>query len=223
MTGGYQPVSGPVQVPVPGQYQYQPQPPVYGQQQQAAYPDMMPPQMQQQFGNKQRRKRGAGNKLVSGLVRQTGTGTLAPSLILTNDTIDIIFPVHWIYPPKIDVLQKQDIDCIKSKLNRKQRDRAEFSEEENAAFVSVIEEECLKKSGHFASNDAVYETPSDYDPLSINMGQLIVYRYMLRCKCKSSSVGYGQKCATIVPYDNQGWPALMGRWGNSIYNRRGAR
>ena len=159
---------------------------------------------------------------MPGLVRQTGTGTLAPSLILTNDTIDIIFPVHWIYPPKIDVLQKQDIDCIKRKLNSKQGNRAEFLE--NAAFVSEIEKECLKTSGHFAStDDAVYETPSDYDPLSINMGQLIVYRYMLRCKCKSSSVGYGQKCATILPYDNQGWPALMGRWGNSIYNRIGAR
>ena len=32
--------------------------------------------------------------------RQSATGTLAPSLILANDTIDLILPTFWIYPPK---------------------------------------------------------------------------------------------------------------------------
>ena len=183
---------------------------------------MNPQQLQPpQFGNKQRRKRGTTNdKIVPGLNRQTGTGTLAPSLILSNDTVDIVFPVHWIYPPKIDVLQKDDIECIKNRL-KKRLDFSDISEdsEEYAALVNEIEEECLKASGHFARDDAIYETPSDYDPLSINMGQLIVYRFMLRCKCQSSRLGYSQSCATIRPYQDQAWPAYMGRMGDSIYRR----
>ena len=87
---------------------------------------------------------------------------------------DIVFPVHWIYPPKIDILQKEDLDCIKAKLERR-RVKVE-SEEELAELTAEVEEDCLKASGHFAPGDAVYETPSDYDPLAINMGQLIIYR-----------------------------------------------
>ena len=56
-----------------------------------------------------------------------------------------------------------------------------------ARVIVEIEEDCLKSSNHFARPDAIYETPSDYDPLSINMGQLIIYR--------------------------QGWPAYMGTMG----------
>ena len=144
------------------------------------YPQIMPAL------EKQRRKRAvspgvspgsqvnSGGAPTPGLSRQTGTGALAPSLLPTNDTIDIVFPVHWIYPPKIDILQKEDLDCIKAKLERR-RVKVE-SEEELAELTAEVEEDCLKASGHFAPGDAVYETPSDYDPLAINMGQLIIYR-----------------------------------------------
>ena len=216
MTGG----AGGYPHQIPLGYQYQPQVPTYGQVQQYP-PPMVPQQIQPQFGNKQRRKRAVSNgNIIPGLNRQTGTGTLAPSLILSNDTVDIIFPVHWIYPPKIDVLRKDDIECIKNRL-LKRRDFSDISEdsEEYTALKGEIEEECLKASGHFAREDAVYETPSDYDPLSINMGQLIVYRFMLRCKCQSSRLGYSQSCATIRPYQDQSWPAYMGMMGDSIYRR----
>ena len=43
-----------------------------------------------------------------------------------------------------------------------------------------MEEKCLKKSRHFPAKDAIYETPSDYDPLALNMGQLVVHRISLR-------------------------------------------
>ena len=222
MTGGY-----PVQVQVPGGgYQYQPQVPAYGQQQvPPVVPGYPPPlQIQPQYGNKQRKKRSPIVRPGSGLSIQTGTGSLAPSLILSNDTIDIIFPVHWIYPPKIDVLQKQDIDCIKYKLsNMKDQSRIDEDSEEFADLIKDIEEECLKKSGNYAKDDAVYETPSDYNPLSINMGQMIVYRFVLRCKCKSSNLGYGENCARILPYEQQGWSAHMGSHGDSIYRTSSTR
>ena len=49
-----------------------------------------------------------------------------------------------------------------------------------AKLVEEIEEKCLKKSRHFPAKEAIYETPSDYDPLALNMGQLVVHRISLR-------------------------------------------
>ena len=46
--------------------------------------------------------------------------------------------------------------------------------------MEEIEEKCLKKSKHFPAKEAIYETPSDYDPLALNMGQLVVHRISLR-------------------------------------------
>ena len=217
MMGGYQPV--PV---VPGVQQYPMMPGQYGQYPPPVIPQQQPRNpLQPGYGIKQRRRRDVTRDVrpVQGLMRQPATGTLAPSLILANDTIDIVFPVHWIYPSKVDVLHKDDIDCIANKLKHKQGDIDEQSEEMEA-LIAQIEEECLKKSRHFAKDDIVYETPSDYDPLSVNMGQLIVYRHTLRCKCDETRLSYNQRCATILPYDKQGWPAYMGREGDSIYRRQ---
>ena len=175
---------------------------------------MAPPQLRRL--TRRRRESGPGER--PGLGRQTGTGSLAPSLLLSNDTIDIVFPTHWIYPPKLDVLQKQDLDCITNKLKRTP-DNIDLSDEKSVEIISAIEEECLKSSGHFARQDGIYETPSDYDPLSINMGQLSVFRFSLRCKCDSSKLGPGQTCARILPFHQQAWPAYMGRLGDSVYRR----
>ena len=188
--------------------------PLYGNQ------VMAPPQFSRQKRRRIRRQSGLGAQ--KGLSRQTGTGSLAPSLLFSNDTIDIIFPTHWIYPPKVDVLQKQDIECIANKLRGKSNN-IDLSEEKSMNLVTEIEEECLKSSGHFARPDGIYETPSDYDPLSINMGQLMVYRFTLRCKCDPRKLGSGQTCASILPFSRQGWPAYMGRLGDSVYRRANKR
>ena len=108
------------------------------------------------------------------------------------------------------------LECIKKKLERNSID---ISEEKSVDIITEIEEECLKSSGHFARQDGIYETPSEYDPLSINMGQLIVYRFTLRCKCDSSKLERGQTCARILPFNQQAWPAYMGRLGDSVYRR----
>ena len=146
--------------------------------------------------------------------RQSATGTLAPSLILANDTIDLILPTFWIYPPKVDVLQNKDIDCIGSKMkSAKKKMKVSKDSSDFARVIVEIEEDCLKSFNHFVRPDAIYETPSDYDPLSINMGQLIIYRFTLRCRCDESKLSYGAKCASILPYSRQGWPAYMGTMG----------
>jgi hypothetical protein len=58
-------------------------------------------------------------------------------------------------------------------------------EEEYARLVEEIEDKCLKKTRHFAPKDAIYETPSDYDPLALNMGQMVVYRFSVRSRLSS--------------------------------------
>ena len=50
------------------------------------------------------------------------------------------------------------------------------SEDEADAFESKVTSRCLKASGHNPAENVTYETPSDYDPLAVNMGALTVYR-----------------------------------------------
>jgi len=59
-----------------------------------------------------------------------------------------------------------------------------LSDDDLSVLKENILNECLKKSGHGPNKDAVYETPSEYDPFKVNMGQLTVYRFTLRCVCK---------------------------------------
>ena len=49
----------------------------------------------------------------------------------------------------------------------------------------------MKKSGHTPASDGIYETPSDYDPLAVNMGQLTVFRFTLKCKCNEELLRQG--------------------------------
>ena len=109
-------------------------------------------------------------------------------------------------------------------------------------FEIEVTSKCLNLSGHNPPNNVTYETvregvqrhikkavptiisfvfslylqPSDYDPLSVNMGSLTVYRFTLRCKCNrnalqtDSKTGKLQKCGQFMPFDQQGWPSYAG-------------
>ena len=47
-------------------------------------------------------------------------GTLAPPLnpSKNNDTIDLIFATHWVYPSSIPVLQPEDEKCLNEQLSK---------------------------------------------------------------------------------------------------------
>ena len=77
---------------------------------------------------------------------------------------------------------------------------------------------CLKSKGHLPPEQETYETPSDYSPFAVNMGQLTVHRFTLRCKCKKDLLKFGQACGRFVDYENQRWPAFMGRWANAKFD-----
>ena len=150
--------------------------PSYGGYQPPQYP--LYPQKLRSF---HRRKRAAG-QTYQGIHKQSATATLAPSLIPANDTIDVIFPTYWVYPPKLDILHQEDMKCVEREL-RKLQDKNDPKKDDLSVEVENIETKCLKKSGHLAKDNLIYETPSDYDPLSINMGQMMVYRFSIRCIC----------------------------------------
>ena len=78
--------------------------------------------------------------------------------------------------------------------------------------------DCLTKSGRMPPTDAVYETPSEYAPLSVNMGQMTVYRYSLRCVCNQELLRPDQKCAKFLPFHRQRWSAFMGRSGDARFD-----
>ena len=81
--------------------------------------------------------------------------------------------------------------------------------------------DCLAKSGHTPPEDAVYETPSEYEPLSVNMGQMTVYRYSLRCVCNQELLRPDQKCAKFLPFHRQRWSAFMGPAGDAHFHSAG--
>jgi hypothetical protein len=43
-------------------------------------------------------------------------GTLAPPMLKGDDTIDLVFATHWIYPAKVPVLQPVDVKCVKKEV-----------------------------------------------------------------------------------------------------------
>jgi hypothetical protein len=56
------------------------------------------------------------------------------------------------------------------------------------------------------------------DHFSVNMGQATVYRLRIACRCRS--VGTGERCSTILPFDQQSWPGFMGHNGNGHFRPR---
>ena len=99
-------------------------------------------------------------------------------------------------------------------------DLDQLTEEELTVLKDNILSDCLKKSGHGPNKDAIYETPSDYDPFKVNMGQLTVFRFTLRCVCKESLLGDSRQCGKFLPYGQQGWPSFMGKAGDARFNVR---
>ena len=60
-------------------------------------------------------------------------------------------------------------------------DRDDLTEPE----VYDITLQCLKRSQHLPRKGIHYETPSNYEPFAVNMGQMTVYRFTIRCKVSS--------------------------------------
>ena len=134
-------------------------------------------------------------------------GTLAPPILAAKDSMDLIFSTHWVYPARIPVLQPIDQECIKNQVIRtgmiylrqnkrilkplilydihieiKIRIYNVGRDDLTEAEVYDITLQCLKRSQHLPRKGIHYETPSNYEPFAVNMGQMTVYRFRIRCK-----------------------------------------
>jgi len=76
----------------------------------------IPPGYQQGYFGRRRR---AAEDFTFGIHRIMSTGTLAPPMLGANDTMDVIFATHWIYPSRTPVLQPNDQKCITSALENR--------------------------------------------------------------------------------------------------------
>jgi len=162
-----------------------------------------------------------------GIHRLLSTGTLAPPILKAEDTMDLIFSTHWVYPAKIPILQPDDVACVQRQMKGKEFE----NDEDGGIYEADVTAECLKRNGHLPlkaddADDSSYETPSDYNPFAVNMGQLTVYRFRLRCKCDpnllkvSPETGQEEKCGRFLDFEDQGWPSFAGIRGDSYYNFR---
>ncbi|XP_040572858.1 uncharacterized protein [Lepeophtheirus salmonis] len=155
-----------------------------------------------------------------GIHRLMSTGTLAPPIIHSNDSIDIVIASHWIYPSKTPVLQPEDEECIIQSNKEIDIKKSNLNEDELEELQKEIVSKCLKKSGNEPKKDRIYETGSEYDPYNVNMGQLSIYRFTLRCVCNVNMLKSGQECGRVLPFSQQGWPSFMGSRGDSRFIKR---
>jgi hypothetical protein len=87
-----------------------------------------------------------------------------------------------------------------------------FSGKYHSFDPEMVAKDCFDYKGE----DKPVDTMSD--PLSLNMGQATVYRLRIACRCRS--VGTGERCSTILPFDQQSWPGFMGHNGNGHFRPR---
>eukprot|EP00095_Tigriopus_kingsejongensis_P007875 maker-scaffold127_size327531-snap-gene-1.8 protein:Tk07875 transcript:maker-scaffold127_size327531-snap-gene-1.8-mRNA-1 annotation:"hypothetical protein BRAFLDRAFT_93831" len=183
-------------------------------------PNQRPPyQPGGNYGRRKKRQAGPRHQFWA-IHRLLSTGTLAPPILEASDHMDLVFASHWIYPARAPVLQADDIKCVERGLKEQGSGVADMSEDDILILEAQVVEECFKQSGHSPRTDEVYETPSDYDAFSVNMGQMTVYRFRLRCVCDSKLLKTDETCGQFLPYDLQRWPSYMGINGDSRFNMK---
>ncbi|XP_048257876.1 uncharacterized protein LOC124125677 isoform X2 [Haliotis rufescens] len=177
--------------------------------------------------NRKRKRRHVGPHDADGLQRLISTGTVAPSSLPPdhpnyNHTMDFIFATYWFYPAKTHAVLPKDQKCISNKMaNEKIRfdPKSEYYGLDHDNYERVITKDCIKESGHELPDDGVYESQDDYNPFSIHMGQMTVYRVRITCTCLNTTMSAPQnqnkRCSQMLPYDHQRWPAYMGRFADS--------
>ncbi|KAL8612256.1 hypothetical protein ACOMHN_038168 [Nucella lapillus] len=173
-----------------------------------------------------RKRRHVGPHDDNGLQRLLSTGTLAPSSLPKDHpdyahTVDLVFATYWFFPAKTRAILPRDQACIdKMMANEKQRfdPKNKYYGMDHDAYGHEVTDECLQKSQHQLSDQGIYESLNTYDPFNIHMGQMTVYRLRIKCTCSQvTNTTTDKRCAQVLPYDQQRWPAYMGHFGDSFW------
>ncbi|GAB6019216.1 hypothetical protein CHUAL_000827 [Chamberlinius hualienensis] len=176
------------------------------------------PEMRYQFD---RYKRHVGPHDMDGVQRLISTGILAPPLhSAPNDlqSIDHIFATYWFFPAKTKAILAEDRDCIQKKMATEEQRflaNSKYKGMDHDAYEDAVTQECIEENRHLSSLTAnrTYESQTEYDPFSIHMGQMTIYRLRITCNCKH--LNDNKRCANVLPYDKQMWAAYMGTKGDS--------
>ncbi|XP_041373917.1 uncharacterized protein LOC121386932 [Gigantopelta aegis] len=162
-----------------------------------------------------------------GLQRLLSTGTIAPTTLPPdhadfNHSVDIIFATYWFFPAKTQAILPQDRKCISDKLSKAETrfdPKSKYYGLDEDSYEHTVTQECLKASDHQLHDDGVYESQTSYNPYDVHMGQMTMYRLRIKCTCSNATLtkatNQGKRCAHILPYDQQQWPAYMGRNADS--------
>ncbi|XP_071841954.1 uncharacterized protein [Apostichopus japonicus] len=176
-----------------------------------------------------RRRRHLGAHDADGVQRLISTGSLAPPLdaesVRRGDSIDVVFAVYWFYPSEDHLILPEEEDCIKQYMdNELQRMNPEnqFYGLDHDGFINHVEDICLSSG----NEEKMRKHTENLDPLNIypfnlDAGILTVYRLRLKCDCDLSPSlnSSARRCAKMLPYHRQRWPAYLGRHTNSFFHQ----
>ncbi|GFO02838.1 pqq-like domain containing protein [Plakobranchus ocellatus] len=174
-----------------------------------------------------RRHRHVGPHDDGGIQRLLSTGHLAPTSLPDthpdhNSTIDLVFATYWFFPQRTQAILPEDRKCIAEKLALEkdfgfhinspnhQMDRNKYEER--------ITQLCLQKSDSKVPDNRVYSNSDDeYNPFSVNMGQMTIYRVRLKFSCTQpiNATETNTRCASVLPFAKQKWAGYMGSNGDS--------
>jgi len=156
-------------------------------------------------------------RLLRGVSEQKATGLLAPSLIYTNDTIDVVILSNWLYPTKLVALQTKILNCVENELRKIEFERTNSMNQQNGTRkTSAIEKHCSNFEEKQVENEKKIEETSGND-IPMKIGQLTINRFSIRCICDKSHLKPNEKCARVLSYGKQRWPAYMGLYGDGKF------
>jgi len=173
-------------------------------------------------------KRHIGVPDHGGIQRLIATGGLTKALSANtdrfgySDSIDIVFPVYWMFPAKTRLLTAEDIKCVENyrKLIREGKVKAMPQNNKKSGFYDegdAAVNYCLKDKAK--DKGRIYQSQSTYDPKNIHLGSMTVYRFNIKCICNNVASD-NEQCSRMLPMSQQGWGGYMGSVANGFYNKR---
>ncbi len=112
-----------------------------------------------------------------GIPKMTATATLAPPLLPSANTMDVVFATHWVPPTEVPIITEDNAKCIGQELQSLDKEEDVSDEDFDEAFLN-----CLRKNGggQRAVDEFLDKVPKspEYDAFALQMGQLTIYRYV---------------------------------------------
>lgn len=152
------------------------------------------------------------------LIHQTGavTSSLDENLVFTkkhfDDKFDLVFATSYSAASKVRSIRPQEKKCIddyRLKHGKKMADRIQNTRNGLFDLGDDAVNQCLKKRFNGTDDEQMFLKRN------VNKSRLDVYRIQISCECE-----HGQKCARVLPGQEQGWSEYMGTLSNGFFRDR---